>query len=128
MHFNKKYFLAAVLLFIIEVLIALFVNDRFIRPYVGDYLVVMLLYCAVKAIFRVPVVATAIAVLLFSYAIETAQYFNLVARLHLQNNKWANVIIGNSFAVEDLVAYTLGIITIIGVEKIKQKRPNFNHH
>ena len=43
--FRRSYFSFFVLLFIIEVLIALFVNDRLIRPYVGDFLVVILIYC-----------------------------------------------------------------------------------
>ena len=46
--FNLKFFLLALLLFIVEVMIALFVHDNFVRPYVGDYLVVMLIYCAVR--------------------------------------------------------------------------------
>ena len=38
------YFWIFLLLLIIEVLIALFVHDRFVRPYIGDVLVVMVLY------------------------------------------------------------------------------------
>ena len=33
-------------LFVVETLIALFVRDAFIRPYMGDVLVVILIYCA----------------------------------------------------------------------------------
>ena len=47
--FRKTYFILSILLFIIEVLIALFAHDEFIRPYVGDLLVVVLLYCLVKS-------------------------------------------------------------------------------
>jgi len=39
-----KYALATIAIFLIELLIALFVRDRFIRPYVGDMLVVVLIY------------------------------------------------------------------------------------
>ena len=42
-HFNKIYFRLTVILFLIEVAIALFIKDRFIRPYLGDVLVVMLI-------------------------------------------------------------------------------------
>lgn len=38
--FNKKYFLIAILVFVIEVMIAIFLHDKFVRPYLGDVLVV----------------------------------------------------------------------------------------
>ena len=50
--FNLKYFLFALALFMIEVLIALFVHDSFIRPYLGDFLVVILIYCAVRTFIK----------------------------------------------------------------------------
>jgi hypothetical protein len=118
--FNKKYFLIAFLLFVVEVLIAAYVNDAIIRPYVGDYLVVILLYCLVKTFFRLPVVPTAIGVLLFSYLIETLQYFNLVDHLGLRHIRLAVIVIGSSFEWIDLVAYTLGIATVIVVEKYRK--------
>ena len=65
--FNPKYFFLTVLLFVTEVLIALYLNDGFIRPYFGDFLVVMLIYCFVKSIANLPVIKTAVGVLLFSY-------------------------------------------------------------
>ena len=34
--FNKNYFLSFAILFIVEVLIALYIDDRIIRPFVGD--------------------------------------------------------------------------------------------
>jgi uncharacterized membrane protein len=111
--FNKKYFFAAVVLFIIEVLIALYVNDAIIRPYVGDFLVVILLYCAMKAFFRIPCFPAAIGVLLFAYLIEMLQYFQIVHRLGLQDSKVATVVIGSSFEWIDIVAYTAGCACII---------------
>lgn len=52
---NKKrlfYLITALLLLMTEVLIALFVHDRFIRPYAGDILVVLLIYALVRIFFR----------------------------------------------------------------------------
>lgn len=114
---NKKYFLIAVVLFVVEVLIALFVNDRIIRPYVGDYLVVILLYCAVRSVIDTTINNAAIGVLIFAYAVEVLQYLNLVARLGLANNTFANVVIGNRFEWIDILAYTLGIVTVVILER-----------
>jgi hypothetical protein len=117
--FRKYYFLLATLLFIIEVLIALFLHDRIIRPYVGDFLVVILLYCFVRAFFNISVIKAAIAVLLFAYLIELLQYLNLVEKLGLRHSKFANIVLGNLFEWIDMIAYTLGAVTVIILEKLK---------
>jgi len=114
---NKKYLIIVVILFIIEVLIALYIHDRIIRPYVGDYLVVMLIYSFVKACFNVPVKVAAIGVLLFSYLIEILQYFNVLKKLGLQGDQLATVVMGYHFEWIDILAYTLGILTILVLEK-----------
>lgn len=117
LRFNKKYFLFAAILFIIEVLIAAFVRDSFVRPYVGDYLVVILIYCAIRSILDAPVTNVSIGVLLFAYVIEVSQYFQLVDILGLQNNIIAKTVIGYGFEWIDLMAYTLGIFTILVLER-----------
>ncbi|MGN6294005.1 MAG: DUF2809 domain-containing protein [Chitinophagaceae bacterium] len=120
-RFNKTYFLLAVLLFVIEVLIALYMHDRIIRPYIGDLLVVILLYCFVRAFVNISPVKIAIGVLLFSYLIEVLQYLKLVKLLGLQHSRIANVVIGNLFEWIDLVAYTVGIIIVLAVEKYRKQ-------
>ena len=42
--FDKKSFIIAIFTFLIEVIIALFINDKIIRPFVGDILVVVFMY------------------------------------------------------------------------------------
>jgi len=120
--FNLKYFILTLLIFLIEVLIALFVHDSFIRPSVGDYLVVILIYCLVRSFYQSTVIRVAIGVLLFSYLIEIGQYFHLVKLLGLQHSRAARIIIGTSFAFSDIIAYTLGILTVIGIEKYFKNR------
>lgn len=116
-RFNLKYFLLAVVLFVVEVLIALYMHDEFIRPYVGDFLVVILIYCAVRSIFQAPAKKVALGVLIFSYVTETLQYFNVVKMLGLQHSKVARIVIGTSFSWEDIIAYTLGILFVILVDR-----------
>ncbi len=115
--FRLKYFLAAGLLLFTEIAIALYAHDRFIRPYAGDFLVVILIYCFVRSFLKAPVVVTAFSVLLFAYCVEISQYFQLVKMLGLQHSRLANIILGNSFEWIDMLAYTLGIILVIGIEK-----------
>lgn len=47
---RRWYALAFGLLLLLEALIAVFVHDRFVRPYLGDVLVVVLLYCLARAV------------------------------------------------------------------------------
>lgn len=116
-RFNLNYFLLTVILFIVEVCIALFVHDQFIRPYFGDVLVVILIYCFVKSFFNFSVAKTAIGVLLFAFSIEILQYLTIVEKLNLQHNRLARTVIGTSFAWEDILAYIAGIVIVIGFEK-----------
>ncbi len=116
LQFNWRYFLIATLLFITEVFIAMFVHDQFIRPYFGDFLVVMLVYCFVKSFLNTPFLKTAIAVLVFSFAIEVLQYINIVNKIGLGHSTLAKTVIGTSFEWLDLIAYTLGIVFVIYVE------------
>jgi hypothetical protein len=123
--FNKQYFILAVLLFIIEVLIALFVHDAIIRPYIGDLLVVILIYCFLKSFLNISVLTAAVSVLIFSVTVELLQYLKIVEVLGLQNNKVAKIIIGTSFAWLDLLVYALGIAIVLLVEKIINPLLNF---
>jgi len=120
--FNKNYFVLTILLFIVEVLIALFVRDKFVRPYLGDVLVVMLIYCFVKSFLHVPVLALAIGVLIFSFMIEFLQYINIVEKLGLEKSTIARTVLGTSFAWKDLVAYAAGIAIVLFVEKYSLKK------
>ena len=45
------YLTAFIILFLIEAAIALWVHDRFVRPYIGDVLVVVLVYVFVRIFF-----------------------------------------------------------------------------
>ena len=115
--FRKTYFILTVLLFITEVLIAIYVRDKVIRPYIGDYLVVILLYSFVRSFLNMSVWVTGISVLLFSYLIEILQYFRIVEVLGLEYSRVASIVIRSSFEWMDLVAYTAGFLTIMCVEK-----------
>ncbi|MGY0037186.1 ribosomal maturation YjgA family protein [Pedobacter sp. NJ-S-72] len=111
--FNKYYFGLTLLLFITEVLIALYAHDQIIRPYAGDFLIVIFLYCLIRTFLNAPARPVAISVLLFSYLLEASQYFNLIHHLNLDDSKIAPLILGNSFSWIDMLAYTLGICVIL---------------
>jgi Protein of unknown function (DUF2809) len=108
MRFNLKYFCLTILIFLIEVLIAVFFNDPFIRPFIGDVLVVILIYCFVRAFWKVRVDMAIASIFVFSCIVEILQYFNLVDRLGLRSNKLLSTILGTTFDWKDLLAYAIG--------------------
>lgn len=118
LRFNWLYFVLTLLIFAIEVLIAVYVHDDFIRPYVGDFLVVVLIYCFVRSFLQAPIIPVALAVLVFSYLVEVMQYFNVVKLIGLEHSRIANIVIGNYFTWTDILSYTLGIGFTILVEKV----------
>lgn len=122
LRFHKTYFLLFVLIFITEVLIALYVHDAIIRPYIGDVLVVILIYCFVKAFLNVRTLPLAIGVLLFAFLVETLQYFRFIEVVGLKDVKLARVVIGTSFAWMDVWCYIAGFIIILLAEHLLTKR------
>lgn len=122
--FNKNYFFLTIFLFFVEVGIALYINDSFIRPYLGDVLVVILIYCFVKTFLKTSIIATALFVLLFSFTIELLQLLKMVKILGLEQYKIARIVIGTSFSWADLVCYTIGIGIVIFAEKKRKQIHN----
>lgn len=106
---RKKYIIGFLILLVIEILIALFVHGGFIRNYLGDVIVVWVVYCFVKMIFpKLNSYFTAIGVMLFAFVVEFLQAVNIVDILGLGNIKFFRVIIGTSFSVIDLICYACG--------------------
>jgi hypothetical protein len=115
------YFILTFILFIVELSIAFYVNDSFVRPYLGDYLVVILLYCFVRSVFKISVGRAAGVVLAIACLVEIFQGLQGVALLGWQNNRLAKTVLGTSFEWADLLAYSLGIATVLFVEKTRSR-------
>ncbi len=112
-EFNKIYFFLTVIFFLIEVFIALFVNDNLIRPFVGDVLVVILIYCFLRIFLNVNYRKIALGVLILAFTIEILQYFDYVKLLGLENNRILSVAMGRTFEWLDFAAYFFGFLLII---------------
>ncbi len=120
--FNRYYFGFAILLFLVEIGIALFVHDSFVRPYLGDVWVVILMYCFLKSFLKLSVLKVAIFVLIFSFAIELLQYLNIVDKLGLSKSKIARTVIGTSFSWIDILTYIAGFSIVLIIEKYWLKK------
>ena len=113
---DRRYAYYTVILFLVEVFIAIFINDSFIRPFIGDVLVVMLIYCLVKTFWKIRCRTAALSVLAFACTIEILQYFNLVDVLGLQKYQPIAIAIGSTFDWKDIIAYLLGTTIVFRLE------------
>ncbi len=112
-QFHLKNFLIFISIFIVEVLIALFIKDNFIRPYFGDYLVIFLVYYFLLSFINADKNKIALGVLIFAFTVEIIQYFQVLQYFKLEKNRIFRIVAGNTFSIEDLVIYTLAFLTII---------------
>ncbi|NPA10134.1 MAG: DUF2809 domain-containing protein [Chlorobi bacterium] len=112
--FNYTYFLVTIFIFLTEVLIATKLKDIFfVRAYLGDVIVVMLIYTFIKTFFRIEDNKKLIlGILIFSFLIEVAQYFNIAEKLGFRKGSLMYIVIGNSFSWIDILCYVAGCLLL----------------
>ncbi len=121
----KKRFFNFILFMIflaIEVLIALYVHDDFVRPYLGDVLVVVVLYFFVRIWIPEKYRWLPGAIFVFAAAVEVLQYFRLVEILGVENNVFLRTILGSTFDFKDIVCYGAGCLLLGLYDWIVYKR------
>ena len=105
---RATYFAIFVAILCIEILIGVYVRDAFVRPYVGDVLVVVLIYCAVRVIFPTGIKLLPLYVFAFSCGVELLQLVDVVNLLGIPRGSLLAILIGSTFSVADLVCYAVG--------------------
>ena len=121
---NKRilYGIATIILLVVEVLIALFVHDSIIRPYLGDVLVVVVIYTFARIIIPERVAFLPLYIFVFAVVVEIFQLINVVDLLGLSDNRFFSILIGTVFDIKDIICYAVGCLILCGYEIIKKKR------
>ncbi len=99
------------LLLAAEILIGLFAHG-WVRIYLGDVLVVILLYAAVRTVIpnrKIPWFVIPSVILVFAFAVEFLQLWGFCDRLGI-TNRLLRTIIGTGFSITDLACYLAGLI------------------
>lgn len=121
---NTSYAGLTVWLFAVEVFLALYVRDDFFRPFVGDALVVVLIYCFLR-IFRDNRTTRLVwGVCLFAFIVEFIQYFDPIGHFGLSGNRFLSIVVGRTFSWLDLLAYLAGTgfnLWLVRREEIRRK-------
>lgn len=110
------------LIFAIEICIALFMCDDFIRPYVGDMLVTVLMCCYVRFFIPEKFGITPLLVFIFSLLVEIGQYFDFVKILGLDNNSFISVLHGRTFSFADIICYGIGCVVFAVLDHIIKRK------
>lgn len=116
------YLMSFVVILILEILIALYVNDRFIRPYGGDILVVILLGCLYRSIRPQGSLWLSGGIFLVAVGVEVAQFFNFVELLGLGEIEFFRILMGTSFAWADIWSYAAGCAVFLGMDWLLQRK------
>lgn len=119
---RRRYALLFLLLLAVEIFIALFVHDRFIRPYLGDVLVVAVLYAFLRILFPAGLPWLPAAVTLLAMGVEIGQAFGLVELLGLGHIRFFRILLGTTFDWADLLCYLTGGLLICGGEIFRSRR------
>ena len=100
-------------LLLVEICIGLFVHDDFIRPYIGDVLVTVLLCCLCRCVKPEGMPLLPVWVLLFSILVECAQLIEIPAL----DGTLLGTILGSTFDIADLICYAIGCALIAGADR-----------
>ena len=133
--FYYKSFLIAIFIFVVEVLIATELkNIFFVRAYLGDVFVVMLMYYFIKAFFDFNPTKLIVGIFIFSCLIEFVQYFHFGELLGFKDTRIVMIMLGNSFSWIDILCYFAGCAVIFlfiildGNKDYSSKSSSTNNH
>lgn len=119
--FNGRLLLLAVLVFVVEVIIATRLSHvGWVRAYLGDVLVVVLLYAAVRSVLRINDHLLLLAVFAFACGVELAQHLSLAERLGFVRGDVMHTVIGNTFSWADIGCYALGCLLMAGIVAVRR--------
>lgn len=116
-RFHLGYCLLALTIFLIEIVIAKYFSG-WIRSYLGDVLVIILLYSAIMSVAALNKRFVVLFTLITAFAIEFGQYFKLADRLGCAPDSLAYIVLGNTFSGEDLGCYVGGVVLTVIFERV----------
>ena len=122
------YGVATLLLLLTEVIIALYVHDDFIRPYVGDLLVVIVIYTFIRIFIPEKCKIMPLLIFIFAAGVELLQLANIVEILGVADNKFLKILIGSVFDIKDIVCYAVGCVILCMYEWVRVRRRDTSMH
>lgn len=100
------------------IIVKSFSGNPVIRGFLGDIVIVLLIYSFLKGIRDFNSIKLVLFTLALSYTTEFLQYLQISKYLGLENNQAAQLIIGSVFDPMDLLAYTIGALMAFLADKL----------
>jgi xanthosine utilization system XapX-like protein len=105
MHARAAY---AIAVLAVEALIALNLQDGFIRPYLGDTLAIALVYASLQAVTPLRPIHALLGALAIALSLEVAQDLQVLQAISLADIQVAHTLLGGVFDWVDPAAYAAG--------------------
>lgn len=122
------YAVAFLFLLLVEVIIALYIHDDFIRPYVGDVLVVIVIYTFIRIFIPEKCKLLPLLIFIFAVGVELLQLANIVEILGVEDNLFLKILIGSVFDIKDIVCYVVGCVLLCMYEWLRVRKHGISIH
>lgn len=123
-RFRIPWAVFAFALFALEVYIGAKVHDTFVRPYLGDVLVVILVHAIVRTFVTFSWRRVLPGVVVFAFAVEGLQAIHMADRLGLRPGSIPAIVLGSQADLRDLLCYVAGGLVVGGMEWMLEHRPS----
>jgi hypothetical protein len=116
LRFDREAALWAVLIFVVEVLIAtVWSHHPWLRGFVGDVLAVVWVYFLLKTVIKAKVPNLALAAFAVGCLVELAQYVAAANGWHVEN-RVLRIVLGSVADWMDVLAYAGGFVLVLALE------------
>lgn len=93
-------------------IVELFNNNQLVRGFIGDVIVIWLIYFFAKVFYDFNAMKLAVFTLVGAFTTEFLQYLDFTTYIGIEHNAIARLILGAVFDPYDLIAYTIGAVLV----------------
>ncbi len=123
---DLRFLALCIVLVLVEIAIAKYLHSGFIRSFVGDVLVVGVVFSLLKTFLKAASAKLAAGALAFCVVIESLQYVHLADWLGLKRGSILHIAVGATFDWLDLLAYAIGFVLILAAIRFQKRRTHEN--
>ena len=117
-----KYLIIFIFIFMVEVFIGAYSHSGIIRNYVGDILVIPVMYFFIRIIYPKRMRKLPYILFLFAVIVEILQYMKINNILGIEGSSLLGILLGSTGDIKDILCYFIGTIIIIIIDVIENRR------
>ncbi len=117
-----KYLIIFIIIFMVEVFIGAYSHSGIIRNYVGDILVIPVMYFFIRIIYPKRIRKLPYILFLFAVIVEILQYMKINNILGIEGSSLLGILLGSTGDIKDILCYFIGTIIIIIIDVIENRR------